>query len=103
MHEPETTNFADEGFGPVEPRYFIVEGNTADNRSDLLGAKILVVRDDSDDVLKLGKKHGLRFDAVFDDAYPSLAVLETIGSVNLVEHLAKGLAAIGYHRLPDPT
>lgn len=99
MTEPETTSFADEGFAPVEPGQFIVEGHTADNRSGFLGLKVLVARDGSDEVLELGKKHGLQFDPTFDDAHPALALLGTIGMVNFVEHMAKDLTALGYHRL----
>lgn len=99
MTKLETTSFADEGFAPVERGHFIVEGHTADNRSGFLGLKVLVERDGSDEVLELGKKHGLQFDPAFDDAHPALALLGTIGMVNFVEHLAKDLAALGYHRV----
>lgn len=99
MTTPETTSFAAEGFEPVDPRSFIVEGHTADNRSGLLGIKILVEMHSSDEVMELGKKQGLRFDAVFDDAHPGLALLATVGEVNLIEHLAKALTGRGYHRV----
>jgi hypothetical protein len=78
MDEPETTNFADEGFTSTKGREFIVEGHTGENKSGLLGIKITAERDASDDVIELGKRQGLQFDPVFDDAHPSLVLLETI-------------------------
>lgn len=101
MRDPETISFADEGFASSTGREFIVEGHTAENRSGLLGAKVVVERQASDEVIELGRKQGLRFDPVFDDAHPSLVLLEAIGQVNFVEHLAKDLAALGYHRLAE--
>lgn len=98
-NEPETTDFAEEGFTSATGRQFVVEGHTAENSSGLLGLKVVVERDASDEVLDLGKKQGLQFDPVFDDAHPDLVMLETIGGVNLVEHLAKNMAAAGYERL----
>ena len=101
VREPEMTSFADEGFASPAGGEFIVEGHAAENKSGLLGVKILSERDDSDNVIAWGRKHGLQFDPVFDDAHPALVLLETIGQVNFVEHLAKDLGARGYHRLPE--
>lgn len=77
----------------------MVEGHTAENRSGLLGVKVVAERDASDEVIELGRKQGLQFDPVFDENHPSLVLLEAIGEVNFVEHLAKDLVALGYHRL----
>lgn len=99
MRDLEKTSFAAEGFAAPAGREFIVEGHAVENRSDLLGIKILVARNDSDEVIELGKRQALQFDPVFDDAHASLALLETIGQVNSVEHLAKELVAAGYRRL----
>lgn len=101
MRDPETASFDEEGFASPTGRNFIVEGHTVENRSDLLGIKVLVDRDESDEVIELGKRQGLQFDPVFDDAHPSLVLLEAIGPVNFVEHLAKGLVGAGYQRLRD--
>lgn len=99
MRNPEIINFAQEGFVSPAGRQFMVEGHTAENRSGLVGIKILAERGDSDDLLEAGRKQGLQFDPVFDDAHPSLVLLEAIGGVNFVEHLAKDLVALGYRRL----
>jgi hypothetical protein len=101
MDDPETTSFADEGFGADPARKFIVEGHSAENTSGTLGTKIVVERDASDDVTVAANRQGIKLFAVFDATHPTLALLEAFGDVNFIEHLAKDLAAMRYERLPN--
>jgi hypothetical protein len=102
MIEINTTRFIDEGFLQHSPgREFMVEGHGHENGSGLLGIKIVLERAESDPVVEAAMKQGLKFDPTFDDAHSSLVMLETIGQLAHVEHLAKTLASKGFHRLGE--
>jgi DNA-binding GntR family transcriptional regulator len=98
-----TRDFENEGFLQHSPgREFQVQGHGLDNTSGLLALRAVVQRVAIDEIVTLGAKHGLRLHASFDDAHSDLALVETMGLLNYVEHLAKDLVALGFHRLPDP-
>jgi hypothetical protein len=96
-------NFKDEGFlAHFSGREFLIQGHGLDNSSGLLVFRALVERGSSDEIIELGNRQGLKLHASFDDSHPGLAMVEAVGLLSHVEHLAKELAALGYERLPDP-
>ena len=97
-----STSFEAEGFlQHTRGREFAVQGHGRENTSGMLAIRVVTDRDASDEIVELGNKQGLKLHAAFDDAHPDLVMLEAIGLLNHVEHLAKGLGTLGYHRLPE--
>jgi hypothetical protein len=80
---------------------FQVHGHEAENTSGLLVLQAVVLRTSGDrKVIKAAEAQGLRVEASFDVNLPNLVLLETIGMVSPIEHLAKALTAGGLYRLP---
>lgn len=79
----------------------MVQGHGLDNSSGLLMVKAVVKREASKEIAAAGTKHGLTFYETRDPTVPDLIMLEAIGQLELVEHLAKDLVAAGYQRLPE--
>lgn len=86
--------------GAFPGREFRVSGHDLENTSGLLVLQVVAIRATSDDaVIEAANAQGLRLEASFDDAHPDFVLLETIGMVSPIEHMAKALAARGFHRL----
>lgn len=95
-----TIDFAAEGFLQRAPgREYRVQGHEPENTSGLLTFGAVVAVSESDDIIELGTKQGLQLHSTFDDGRPGLVLLEAVGEVNLIEHLAKALSGKGYHRI----
>lgn len=97
-----TVSLRELGFlGAFPGREYRVFAQGGEVKAGKLTLQVAGLRLLTDDAMDAANDQGLRFDVAFDDAHPDFVLLETTGSADAVEKLARRIVHLGYHLLVD--